>query len=80
MYGGDTVRAVRADDRQIGHANFALGALLDEAYALDAAFISGKTRSDLIEQAAIDLEDHLEVTRQHDLEPCERPFLESFGQ
>ena len=76
----DTVGAVRADDRQVGHANLALGAFLDEAHALDASLVAGKTMPNLIEQTAIDLEDDLQMTRQHDLEPCERPFFESFGQ
>ena len=75
MYVGDSVRAVRPDDRQVGHPNPALGAFLDKTYALNASFIAGKACSDLIKQAAIDLEDDLEMTRQHDLEPCKRPFL-----
>ena len=69
MNRGDAVGAVRADDRQVGHPNLALGAFLDEAYALDASLIAGKACSDLIKQAAIDLEDDLQMTRQHHLEP-----------
>ena len=45
----DTVGAMRADDRQIRHANLALGAFLDEADALDASLVAGKPRSYLIE-------------------------------
>ena len=75
-----TVGAMRADDRQIGHANLALGAFLDQAHALNASFIAGKARSNLIEQAAVDLVDDLQMTRQHHLEPFDRPLLQSFGQ
>ena len=55
MNRGDAVGAVRADDRQVGHPNLALGTLLHETYALDAPFVVGKACSNLIEQAAIDL-------------------------
>ena len=44
------------------------------------SLVAGETGSDLIKQAAIDLKDDLQMTRQHDLEPCERPFLKRFGQ
>ena len=40
----------------------------------------GKAGPDGIEQAAIDLEDDLQVTRQQHLEPGDRPFLQRFGQ
>ena len=65
---------MRADDGQVGHANLALGAFLDEAHALNPSFIAGKARSDFIEQAAVDLEDDLQMTRQHHLEPL-RPAI-----
>ena len=40
--GGHAVGAVRADDRQVGHADLALAALLDQAHARDAALVAGK--------------------------------------
>ena len=80
VYGGDSVGAVRADDGQIGHANFPLRALLDEADALDATLVAEKPVPNRVEETPIDLQDNLQLTRQHDLKPCERPFFESFGQ
>ena len=65
---GDAVGAVRADDRQIGHADLVLRALLDQADARDAAVVAGKARAHVVEEAAVDLVDDLELSRQHLLE------------
>ena len=80
MNRGDAVGAMRADDGQIRHPNLALGAFLHETYALSPSFIAGKARSHFIKQTAVDLEDDLQMTRQHHLEPLDRPFLQSFGE
>src|SRR5215813_1324499 len=80
MNRGHTVRAVRADDSQVGHANLALRLLLDQADAPDTILVVGKAGSNIIQQAAIDLKDELQMTRQQELEPCDRPFFQSFGQ
>src|SRR6516225_2477634 len=77
---GHAVGAVRADDGEVGHPDSALGTLLDQAHALNASLVSGKTGPDIVEKAPIDLEDDLQVPWQHDLEPGDRPFLESFRQ
>src|SRR5439155_20904266 len=76
----DTVSAMRADDRQIRHAKLALRAFLDEADALDASLVAEEAVPNRIEEAPVDLQDNLQLTRQHDLKPCERPFLQSFGE
>ena len=39
---GHAVGAVRADDGQVGHADLALAALLDQAHARDAALVAGE--------------------------------------
>ena len=78
--GGHAVGAVRADDRQIGHADLPLGAFLDQADALDASLVAGEAAPDVIEQAPVDLVDDLQVARQHHLEPRQRPFLQRLGQ
>ena len=78
--GRHAVGAVRADDGQVGHADLALGALLDQAHARDAAVVAGEAGADVVEQAAVDLVDDLEVARQQHLEPGERPFLQRLGQ
>ena len=54
--GRHAVGAVRADNGQVGHADLALGTLLDEAYALDAAGVAGETLPHRLEQAAVDLQ------------------------
>src|SRR5262249_1645907 len=75
-----TIRAMRAHDGKIGHANFALGTLFYKAYALNPSFILGKASSDLVNEAVIDFVNNLQMTRQHPLKPDERPFLESVRQ
>src|SRR5271166_3016440 len=80
MNGGDAVGTVRAGDRHVRHAHFALGTFLDQAHALNASLVPGKASPDGPEKAAIDLVDDLQVTRQHALEPGERPFLQCLGQ
>src|SRR6476659_9883104 len=80
MYRGDAVGTVRADDGQVGHTDPSLRALLDEADAGDTSFVTGKAVANVVDQAPIDLEDDLEVARQHPLEPRERPLLERFGK
>ena len=77
---GHAVRAVRADDGEVGHADVLGRAFLDQAHARDAALVAGEAAPDVVEQAAVDLEDDLEVARQQHLEPRERPFLERLGQ
>ena len=74
------IGAVRADDREVGHAHLSLCALFHKAHALDTPFVPGKAGSHGIEEASVDLEDDLEVARQELLEPCDRPFLEGFGK
>src|SRR5580700_10228323 len=80
MNGGHPICAVRSDDCQIGHAYFSLGAFLDEANAPNAFLVSGETASNLIEQTPIDLVDDLQVTREHDLKPCQGPFFQGFRE
>jgi len=69
------VRAVRSHDRQVGHADLALFALLDEAHALDAPLVAGKAKAHFVEEPPVDLIDDLEMPGKKDLEPRRRPFL-----
>src|SRR5262249_19882903 len=78
--GGDTVRAMRAYDGQVGHANFALVAFLNEAGVGDASRVPWEPCADNLEQTLIDFIDDLEVPRQKSFEPTDRPFLECFGE
>ena len=77
---GHAVGAVRADDGQVGHADLALGAFLDQAHALHAALVAGKAGAHVVQQPAVDLVDDLQVPRQQHLEPGDRPFLQRLGQ
>ena len=50
---------------------------------LDAAaraVVAGETGADVVEEAAVDLVDDLQVARQQDLEPFDRPLLQRLGQ
>src|SRR5215813_1367789 len=76
----DTIGAMRANDREVGHPDLALCTLFHEAYALNPSLISGEPFSNFINQAAINFVDDLEMTREHSLKPDERPLLQSFGE
>ena len=52
---GHAVGAVRADDRQVRHADVLRRPFLDQAHARDAALVAGEAGPDGIEQAAVDL-------------------------
>ena len=80
MNRGHAVGAVRADDGQVGHANVLGWAFLDQAHALHAALVARESGPNRIQQAAVDLVDDLQMTRQQHLEPRDRPFLQRFGQ
>ena len=77
---GHAIGAVRADDGQVGHANVLGRALLDQAHARDTALVTDEAGPNVVEQTAVDLEDDLQVARQHHFEPRQRPFLQGFGQ
>ena len=80
MDGGHAVGAVRANDRQVGHADVLGRAFLDQAHARDAPLVAGKAGPHRVEKPAVDLEDDLQVARQEHLEPADRPFLQRFGK
>ena len=66
MDGRDSVRAMRTHDGEIGHPHLTFRAFFDESHTLYPSFVAGKPRSHVIEQAAIDLVDDLEMTRQQE--------------
>ncbi len=80
VQGGHTVDAVAADNGEIGHADLALGLLLDEGHASQAGLIAGPPAADLLEELAIDLVDDLQVAGQGDLEEVQGPAFEGLGQ
>src|SRR6478752_8443465 len=80
MNRSDTIGAMRANDGKVCHPNLAFGSLLDQTDPLHPSLVSRKTFSDFINQAAIDFVDDLQMTRQHDLKPTERPFFKSLRE
>src|SRR5687768_12234463 len=80
MDGRDAVRAMRTRDGEIGHAHLPFWAFLEETYTLQPSFVAGKVRAHVFEQAPIDFMDDLEMSRQKNAEPFDRPFLQSLGQ
>ena len=80
MDGRHAVRAVGADDGEVGHPDVLARAFLDDARALEAALVAGEAAPDVVEQPPVDLEDDLEVTREQLLEPRERPLFQRLGQ
>ena len=61
MDGRHAVRAVRADDGEIRHADVPGRPFLDQAHPLGAACHAGEARLDVVEQTSVDLEDDLDV-------------------
>jgi hypothetical protein len=53
---GYPVGAVRPDDRQVGHPDVLVRAFLDQADPGDAAVVTRKAGTNLIEQSPIDFE------------------------
>src|SRR3954453_13930558 len=76
----DTIRAVRTDDGQIGHPNFAPGVLVHQAHSLKAPVIARKTLANLMEQPPIYFIDNLEMPGKYNFEPREGPFFQCLGQ
>ena len=77
---GDAVGAVRPDDRQVGHPDLLLRALLDQADPRRQAVVAGGLRADLVEEPAVDLVDDLQQPRGHQLEEADGPPLQGLGQ
>ncbi len=74
------VRAVGADDGQVGHADLLCRAFLDQAHPLNAALVARESRAHEVDQAPVDFKDDLQVPWQQRLEPGHGPFLEGFRQ
>ena len=54
--------------------------LLNEAHASDASFITRMVRANVVEKPAVDLEDDLELARNEEAHPVDRPTLERLGK
>src|SRR5208337_4811073 len=74
------VGAVGADDRQVRHADVLYLSFLDQARSSRAPAVAGEARANVVEQPAVDLEDDLELARNEELHPFDRPALQRLGQ
>ena len=77
---GDAVDGVAADGREVRHAHVLVAGLVDQRHPRDARVVAGIALPHLVEEAAVDLVDDLEVARQQAPEQRQRPGLERLGQ
>jgi len=75
-----TIRAVGADDRQVGHTYATGRALLDEADALHPGVVAGIAAANPVQEAAIDLVNDFQLPRNDRLEQVDRPLLQRFRE
>ena len=80
MNGGNAIRAVRADDREIRHTHLALRAFLENAHSLDALAVTREARLHIPAHTAVDLLDDFQMARQHSLKPEHRPSFQRLRQ
>ncbi len=77
---GDAIDGVAADGGEVGHSHVLLVVIVDNRHALQASVVAGEALADLIEKAAIDLVDDLDVAGQQGTEQRQGPALEGLGQ
>src|ERR1700675_158555 len=80
MDSGHSVRAVRADDCQVSHADLALVALFHEAHTLHATLVTRETKANFVQQTPVNFVNDLQMPGKKYLKPRNRPFLQSFGK
>src|SRR5262249_14745622 len=80
MNGSHAIRAVRANNCQVGHADLPLASLLYKTDSLNTSFITGEVVANFTEQTLVDLENDFQLAGKHRLKPGERPFLQSLWQ
>ena len=80
MQFGHAVDRVAAGAGQVRHAHVALAVLPDQRHAREARLVAGKTPAHFLEKVCVDLQDDLQVPRQHLAEHGQRPVLQRFRQ
>ena len=80
MNGRNAVGAVRADDRQIRHPHLLRRSLFNQADTARAILLPRESLAHGRQQPAVDFVNDLQVPRQHDFEPLDRPFFQGFGE
>src|SRR6202011_881460 len=71
--GRHAIRAVRADDRQVGHPDTACPPLLDQADALSPGLITRIAAANIVQEPAVDLINDLQLPGDEGLEQIHRP-------
>src|SRR5262245_1993205 len=74
------VGAVTSDHGEMGHAHLPRWFLLDETHAPNAIALFWVAAPDVVEEAAIDLVDDLQMPWDQHLEQLDRPLLERFRE
>ena len=77
---GHAISAVAPNNRQVGHAHLLHGCFLDQARAHDARLVLREARPHVVQEAAIDLIDDLEVSGETNLEEMDWPLFQGLGQ
>ena len=80
MDGGDAIGAMGANNGQMRHADLFDGRLLDETHAHHTPLIAGEVRAHLVQEAAVDLVDDLEMPGEDQFKEPHRPLFQRFGQ
>ena len=77
---GDAVDRVAADAGEMRHAHVAWPAFVDEREPRESRVVAGKSGAHFVEEAAVDLEDDLEMPRKQRAEEIDRPLLQRLGE
>src|SRR5262249_11203596 len=80
MNGGDSVGAVRTNHRKVSHPHAPSRPLLYQADALNARIVPGISAPHIVEKAAIDFVNDLQLARDEHFEQWDGPLLQGFGQ
>src|SRR5690242_17978069 len=68
------------DSGEVSHAYKTRTALIDNRHPREPLLIAGELRSDVFQEAVIDLVNDLEVARQQATKNFDWPFFQSFGK
>ena len=76
---GHAIDLVAGQHAHVGHAHAALAGLVDQRHATQQVVVLAVVGAHPVQEALVDLEDDLEVARQHAAHHGHRPGLQRFG-
>ena len=76
----DAVDRVAADAREMRHAHVARPAFINEREPREPRVVAGECGAHFVEEAAVNLEDDLEMPREQRAEEIDRPLLQRLGE